>query len=461
MALTVYNSMTRTKEPFETIEPGVVRMYVCGVTVYSDAHIGHARAFITFDIIRRYLEWIGYTVHHAQNFTDVDDKIINRARELGITEQELTDRLIADWAEETAALNIMPATVYPRATQEIPEIIEMIEGLIKLEHAYVVEGGDVNYRVASFPEYGKLSGRKLEDMMAGARIEVDPRKEHPMDFALWKAAKPGELAWDSPWGPGRPGWHIECSVMAREHLGNNIDIHGGGEDLVFPHHENEIAQSEAFPENRPFARYWMHNGLLQFSGDKMSKSIGNLINIRDLIANGDARSFRLMALQTLYRAPLTYTDEGLEAARRGLERLDLAMRGFNTPSGEPSPEMATTLADAEKRFRDAMDDDFNTPIATSVLFDLSRVANRADGDDKAHAQAKLAELAGVLGLELRAPQTSGAGDAGPFIDLLLEIREQLRAQKNWQLSDAIRDGLAERGVTVEDSPTGATWRRRD
>ncbi|MEX2315116.1 MAG: cysteine--tRNA ligase, partial [Thermomicrobiales bacterium] len=286
MSLTVYNSMTRTKEPFETYEPGVVRMYVCGVTVYSDAHIGHARAFITFDIVRRYLEWSGYTVQHAQNFTDIDDKIINRARALGVTEEELTEQLIADWAEETRALNIMPATVYPRATQEIPEIIAMIEGLILLEHAYTVEGGDVNYRVSSFPEYGKLSGRKLEDMLAGARIQVDPRKEHPMDFALWKAAKPGEIAWDSPWGPGRPGWHIECSVMAREHLGNRLDIHGGGEDLVFPHHENEIAQSEAFPENRPFARYWMHNGMLQFSGEKMSKSIGNLINIRELVANG-------------------------------------------------------------------------------------------------------------------------------------------------------------------------------
>ncbi len=234
MSLTVYNSMTRTKEPFETIEPGIVRMYVCGVTVYSDAHIGHARAFITFDIIRRYLEWTGYTVHHAQNFTDVDDKIINRARQLGITEEELTEQLIDDWAEETRALNILPATVYPRATQEIPEIVEMIEGLIRLEHAYLVEGGDVNYRVASFPEYGKLSGRKLEDMLAGARVEVDPRKEHPMDFALWKAAKPGEISWESPWGPGRPGWHIECSVMALQHLGNKLDIHGGGEDLDLP-----------------------------------------------------------------------------------------------------------------------------------------------------------------------------------------------------------------------------------
>ncbi|MDQ3549174.1 MAG: cysteine--tRNA ligase [Chloroflexota bacterium] len=460
MSLTVYNSMSRKKEPFETYEPGIVRMYVCGVTVYSDAHIGHARAFITFDIVRRYLEWSGYTVQHAQNFTDIDDKIINRARDLGITEEELTEQLITDWAEETRALNIMPATVYPRATQEIPEIIAMIQGLIQLEHAYPVEGGDVNYRVSSFAEYGKLSGRKLDDMLAGARIEVDPRKEHPMDFALWKAAKPGEISWDSPWGSGRPGWHIECSVMALQHLGNRLDIHGGGEDLVFPHHENEIAQSEAFPENRPFARYWMHNGLLQFSGEKMSKSIGNLVNIRELIANGDARAFRLMALQSVYRVPLTFTEEGLEAARRGLERLDLAMRGGDDTSDAVSPELTAALTDAEQRFRDAMDDDFNTPVAVSVLFDLSRTANRADGADKTAAQAKLSELASVLGFELQAPESSGGGDAGPFIDLLLEIRNELRTQKNWALSDAIRNGLAERGVTVEDSPTGASWRRR-
>jgi cysteinyl-tRNA synthetase len=457
MPLTIYNTLTRKRELFETFEPGVVRMYVCGVTVYSDAHIGHAMTFINFDVVRRYLEWSGYTVHHAQNFTDVDDKIINRSRELGITVDELIERMIDDWHRETRELNILPANVYPRATREIPGIIAMIEGLIRLEHAYRVDG-DVNFRVTSFPEYGKLSGRRLEDMQAGARIEVDPRKEHPMDFALWKAAKPGEPYWDSPWGKGRPGWHIECSVMALRHLGNHLDIHGGGADLIFPHHENEIAQSEAFPENRPFARYWMHSGLLQLSGEKMSKSIGNLINIRDLIANGDARAFRLMLLQSHYRSPLSYTDEGLEAARRGLERLDLAMRGYE---GTVRSSASPALIDAEQRFRDAMDDDFNTPVAVSVLFDLSRAANRAQGDDKLEVQAKLRELAGVLGLDLGLREVNGAGNAGPFIDLLLNIRQELRAQKNWALSDAIRDGLAERGVTVEDSPTGATWRRRE
>lgn len=458
MALTIYNTMSRTKEPFETIDPGIVRMYVCGVTVYSDAHIGHAMSAITFDAIRRYLEWTGYDVRHAVNFTDVDDKIIIRANEMGITPDELTERLIDDWRSELRALNVLPATVYPRATQEIDGIIEMIQGLIDLGHAYPVEGGDVNYRVTSFDDYGKLSRRNLDDMMAGARVEVDPRKEHPMDFVLWKAAKPGEPAWDSPWGPGRPGWHIECSVMAQNHLGHQIDIHGGGTDLIFPHHENEIAQSESFPENRPFARYWMHNGLLQLGGEKMSKSIGNLVSAGELIDRGDARAFRLMVLQSLYRNPLVYTEEALEAARRGLERLDLAMRGYDgdSPGSEPEP---AEVADAEVRFRSAMDDDFNTPVAVSVLFDLSRVANRAEGAEKQAAQAKLAELGGVLGLELGAPEQSSAGDATPFIELLVAIRDEARATKNWALSDRIRDGLMELGVIVEDSQTGTTWRR--
>jgi len=458
MALSVYNTMSRQKEPFETLEPGVVRMYVCGVTVYSGAHIGHAMSAIAFDVIRRYLEWTGYTVHHAQNFTDVDDKIINRANEMGIPPEQLSESLIADWKQDTRQLNVLPATVYPQATQEIDGIIAMIEGLIERDYAYPVEGGDVNYRVNRFAEYGKLSHRKLDDMQAGARIEIDPRKEHPMDFALWKAAKPGEPSWKSPWGAGRPGWHIECSVMAANHLGNRMDIHGGGADLIFPHHENEIAQSEAFDEHRPFARYWMHNGLLQFSGEKMSKSIGNLVPMRDLIDRGDARAFRLLVLQSIYRNPLVYTDEALEGARRGLERLQTAIRGYDGTIGAATE----VVEDDERSFREAMDDDFNTPVAVSVLFDLARLANRAEGAEKSAVQHKLIELAGVLGLELRDPEkVSSGGDIAPFVDLLLEVREQLRQQKNWGLSDAIRDGLAERGVTVEDSATGATWRRRD
>jgi cysteinyl-tRNA synthetase len=458
MALTVYNTMTRRKEPFETLEPGVVRMYVCGVTVYSQAHIGHAMSAMTFDVIRRYLEWSGYQVIHAQNFTDVDDKIINRANEMGIPPEQLSESLIAEWKAEIGKLNVLPATIYPQATHEMSNIVAMIEELIALGYAYPVEGGDVNYRVEKFDEYGKLSGRRLDEMLTGTRFEVDPRKENPMDFALWKAAKPGEPFWDSPWGPGRPGWHIECSVMAMQHLGNRIDIHGGGSDLIFPHHENEIAQSEAFPENRPFARYWMHNGMLQFAGEKMSKSIGNLVTIRELIEHGDVRAFRLLVLQSIYRGPLVFTEEVLEGARRGLERLDLATRGY--VAGEIA-ETAETQ-DAERRFRDAMDDDFNTPIAVSVLFDLARTANRAEGETRMAAQRKLIELAEVLGLELHDPSANETGgDIAPFVELLLEVRARLRQEKNWSLSDAIRDGLAERGVTVEDSAAGATWRRRE
>lgn len=456
MSLTVYNTMSRSKEPFTTLEPDLVKMYVCGVTVYAESHVGHALMAITFDVVRRYLEWSGYRVEHAQNFTDVDDKIINRAHELGIEPLELSRSMIEAWHAESAALNVLPATAYPQASEEIPHMIEMIAGLIEDGHAYVVEGGDVNYAVNSFAEYGKLSHRRLDDLLAGARVEVDPRKRHPMDFALWKAAKPGEPAWESPWGPGRPGWHIECSVMARRHLGDRIDIHGGGADLIFPHHENEIAQSEAFDESRPFARYWVHNALLQFAGDKMSKSIGNLVPTREVLENGDAGPFRLMVLQTHYRHPLTYTDEGLDGARRGYARLSTALRGFE---GTSTAVAGPAAEDAEQRFRAAMDDDFNTPIAVAVLFDLARLANLAAGDERQALQTTLAVLAEVLGLPLLTDLANErSADAAPFIDLLLEVRRDLRAAQQWALADQIRDRLSALGVSVEDTAQGATWR---
>ncbi|CAN5813511.1 cysteine--tRNA ligase [soil metagenome] len=459
MTLQIYNTMTRQKEPFETIDPGVVRMYVCGVTVYDDSHIGHALMAITFDVIRRYLEWTGYEVNHAQNFTDVDDKIINRAAQYGIDALEFAERYINAWYTESEALNLLPATVYPRASQEITGMLEMIGGLIEDGYAYQSENGDVNYDVSKFEEYGKLSHRKLDDLLAGARVAVDPTKRHPMDFVLWKAAKPGEPAWDSPWGPGRPGWHIECSVMASRHLGGQMDIHGGGADLVFPHHENEIAQSEAFEDSRPFARYWVHNALLQFKGDKMSKSIGNLVSTRKIIDNGDAGPFRIMVLQTHYRHPLTFTDEGLESARRGYERLLNAVRDAEGVLDVDAPAVAGALDSAEQRFREAMDDDFNTPIAVSVLFDLARLANQSDGDDRRAAQAKLFELAGVLGLPLAdSAVATSAGEAGPFIELLLELRQKLRVERQYALADEIRDRLIDLGVTVEDSAEGSTWR---
>ena len=465
--LTVYNSMSRQKEPFETTDPGKVRMYVCGVTPYDSAHVGHGMSAIAFDVIKRYLLHLGYEVTHAQNFTDIDDKIIARANREHIDAGMLTESLIADWHRETAALNIMPATIYPRATLEIPAIVRMIAGLIETGHAYNV-AGDVYFRVRSFGDYGKLSHRNLDDLLSGARIDVDERKDDPLDFALWKAAKPGEPHWPSPWSDGRPGWHIECSAMCSNHLGGAVDIHGGGADLVFPHHENEIAQSEAYLGHEPFARYWMHNGLLQLGGDKMSKSIGNIVRIKELVERGLTGAFRLMVLQSHYRAPLTYADDSLIAANRGLDRLRAAVRNEAArpaaQQGEPEDLGAlATTTDAE--YHAAMNDDFDTPRAIAALFDLARAINRARTigqlpDAIEPARTKLLELAGVLGLSLAdEPAASGAGsDAAPFIDLLIEIRRDLRTAKQWALADRIRDGLAEKGITIEDSSTGTTWR---
>lgn len=466
--LRVYNTMSRRIEPFETIEPGRVRMYVCGVTPYDSAHIGHGLSVITFDMIRRYLEHLGYEVEHVQNFTDIDDKIILRAHRECVSPEEITERYIADWHRETAALNVLPAHVYPRATTEIPAIISMIEGLIDQGHAYVVDG-DVYFRVRSFDGYGKLSGRDLDDMLSGARIEVDERKEDPLDFALWKAGKPGEPTWQSPWSDGRPGWHIECSAMCTHHLRGQVDIHGGGADLIFPHHENEIAQSEAFLGVSPFARYWIHNGLLQLGGDKMSKSIGNIIRLRDIIEQGHAQAFRLMVLQTHYRSPLTYSDEALESAARGLDRLRHAAAEPITDGGPPTsdPEsgidLAALAAETDRQFHEAMNDDFDTPKAIAALFDLARAINRATASNRTDegvmaAKQTLRNLAAVLGLDLT-QQESKPEEATPYIDLLVEVRDRLRAAKQWELSDFIRDELAQRGITIADAPTRSTWRK--
>jgi cysteinyl-tRNA synthetase len=466
----IYNTLTRRKEPFETIEPGRVRMYVCGVTPYDKAHVGHGMSMTNFDIIRRYLEYRGYEVQHIQNFTDIDDKIIDRANAMGIDPDKLTGELIAEWHAESAALNALPATRYPRATEEIGPIIEMVQGLIDRGHAYVVDG-DVYFRVRSFPGYGKLSQRDLDDLLAGARVDVDERKDDPLDFALWKAAKPGEPSWDSPWGPGRPGWHIECSAMSSTYLDGQIDIHGGGADLIFPHHENEIAQSEAFLGVEPFARYWVHNGLLRLGGEKMSKSLGNFVPLKEIIDAGLGPAFRLMVLQSHYRAPLTYTDEGLMAAERGLDRLraaanaDVAAVESDDATAGRASDLAALAAETDRRFHEAMDDDFNAPEALATLFDLGRAINRARGEGQPTeriepARVTLVELAGVLGLDLEAEETVAAGDAAPFIDLLLRVREELRQRREWALSDLIRDELARLEVVVEDTPAGATWTRR-
>ncbi len=469
----VYNTLTRRKDPLETIEPGRVRMYVCGVTPYDSAHVGHGMSLTAFDIIRRYLEHRGYQVHHIQNFTDIDDKIIDRAKSAGIDPDALTEQFIAEWHSQSRALNVLPATHYPRATQEVGPITAMVQGLIERGHAYPVDG-DVYFRVRSFPGYGKLSHRELDDLLSGARIEVDERKEDPLDFALWKAAKPGEPSWESPWGPGRPGWHIECSAMSATYLAGQIDIHGGGADLIFPHHENEIAQSEAFLEVEPFARYWVHNGLVRTGAEKMSKSLGNFVRLKDIIDRGLGPAFRLMVLQSHYRVPLTYTEEGLLAAERGLARLraaaDPAAAVEAGLDAEGMSDAGTSDLDnlaemVDSRFHEAMDDDFNAPEALAALFDLARAINRARGDGESverieTARVTLVTLAGVLGLDLEEQMELSSGDAGPFIDLLLRVREELRQRREWALSDLIRDELAKLEVVVEDTPAGATWTRR-
>ncbi len=459
----IYSTLTRKKEDFQTLEPNVVKMYVCGPTVYSDAHIGHAMSAIIFDVVRRYLEYRGYQVKHVMNFTDVDDKIINRANAMGVDPHQLAESYIQAFRKHLEDLNVLPATINPRATQDMPYIIQMIRELGEGGYAYEA-GGDVYFRVDKDKDYGKLSGRKLDDMQAGSRIEVDERKENPMDFALWKSAKPGEPAWDSPWGKGRPGWHIECSAMNLHHLGEQIDIHGGGNDLVFPHHENEIAQSEAFT-GKQFARYWMHNGMMQLSGEKMSKSLGNLVKIDDFLAKHEADALRMMILNGSYRAPLTYSEGIVEAAERGLDRLRSALKPAPADaSGAPAETVAWLAKQTEtarQAFIEAMDDDFNTSGGLAALFELVRVVNTArdagaTGAELESAQETLRTLTSVLGLRLSEKKSSG-GDADKFIALLVEVRTEMRKQKNWAMSDLIRDRLKELGVVIEDGKDGTSW----
>src|SRR5512147_1918841 len=339
----IYNTLTRKTEDFETLEPNLVKMYVCGVTVYNDAHVGHAMSALVFDIIRRYLEYRGYTFKHVMNYTDVDDKIINRANQLGEDPLKLSQRYVEDYNRDLENLNVLPATANPQVSKTMPLIIEFIQGLIRKEAAYAASNGDVYFSVISDEDYGKLSGRKLDDMQAGARIEVGEAKDHPMDFALWKAAKPGEISWDSPWGKGRPGWHIECSAMNLSELGEQIDIHGGGNDLIFPHHENEIAQTESYT-GKPFARYWIHNGMLQLGGEKMSKSLGNIVSIKDFLSKRDADVMRMLVLSSNYRAPLVFNEETQDAAEKSLERLKSALRPVPASAQGLAPEAASALA---------------------------------------------------------------------------------------------------------------------
>jgi cysteinyl-tRNA synthetase len=459
----LYNTLTRKKEELQTLESGVVKLYVCGPTVYNDAHVGHAMSALVFDIIRRYLEYRGLNVRHVMNYTDVDDKIINRANQMGIDPLELSQKYISDFDHNLDDLNILPATAKPRVSQTMPGIIAFVQGLIERGYAYPATNGDVYFRVSHDEDYGKLSARKLDDMQAGARIEVEELKEHPMDFALWKAAKPGEPAWESPWGQGRPGWHIECSAMNLQELGEQIDIHGGGNDLIFPHHENEIAQTESYT-GKQFARYWMHNGMLQLGGEKMSKSLGNIISIKEFLSKRDADVMRMLVLNGSYRAPLMFNEETLDGAEKGLERIKSALKPAPAAAPGAAPEALTTLekqtAATREAFVAAMDDDFNAAGALGGIFELVRAINFARDASATDAQlqpaqAAIRELAGVFGLRLS--EKTGSGDADKFIDLLLEVRAEVRAQKLWALSDLIRDRLKALGVTVEDSKQGSTW----
>ena len=451
----LYNTLSGEKEVFSTSD-SKVRMYVCGVTPYAPSHIGHAMFSVVFDVVRRYLESKGYEVNHVQNFTDVDDKMIQAASELGISTSELAERNIQAYLEELAVLNVLPAHSYPRATQEIPKILEMVGALVDRGSAYAVNG-DVYFRVRRSEGYGKLSRRSLDSMIAGARVEIDENKEDLMDFALWKSQKPGEPAWDSPWGPGRPGWHIECSAMSLAYLGETLDIHGGGQDLVFPHHENELAQTESYTDGKRFVRFWLHNGLLRLGEDKMSKSLGNIISVAEALEKFSPDTLRLFYLSSHYRSPLVYSDRNVVAQERAVERLRNALR----PGGEAA-DAAVAPELYRERFVEAMDDDLNTPRALAALFDLARDINRGreTGRSVERAQDTLRELTGLLGLTLEEPELDSAGDVAPLVELLLDIRSDLRAAKQYDLADKIRVKLDDLGVTIEDTPGGAEWRRR-
>jgi len=450
----IFNTLSGQKEDFHP-QKEVVTMYVCGITTYDECHIGHAMSYIVFDVIKRYLKFKGYKVKHVQNFTDIDDKVIERARQLGISPSEVSHKYIDHYFVDMDALNIERADFYPKATEEIPQIIEVIRGLLVKGNAYESEGS-VYFRVRSFPGYGKLSHRNLAEMISKESIYME-KKEYPLDFALWKAAKPGEPFWESPWGRGRPGWHIECCAIALKYLGASIDIHGGGQDLIFPHHENEIAQSETFTGEFPFVQYWIHNGLMQRDKQKMSKSIGNLVRVEDMLNRFSADAVRFFVLSSHYRSPLVYSEEALNAIERGTERLRLALSqkggGGEGATLNPKP--------FERKFVEAMDDDFNTAQAIAVLYELAKEINQGATEEVniIEAQGTLLKLAGVLGLTLEEKRKPPL-DAEALINLLVSVRDNLRQAQQWQLADKIRRGLAELGITLEDAPQGTIWKHK-
>jgi cysteinyl-tRNA synthetase len=449
----LYNTLSGQSEDLNPTGD-TVTMYVCGITPYSTAHVGHAMRAVVFDVLRRYIQHTGLSVRHVENFTDIDDKMIDGAAKAGIPVSELAESNIVTYLSEMDHLNILRADEYPRATSEIDKIVEMIAGLVEKDYAYA-SGGDVYFRVRADEDYGKLSHRDIDKLLSGARVAVNEEKEDALDFALWKSQKPGEPAWESPWGPGRPGWHIECSAMALEYLGETIDIHGGGQDLVFPHHENELAQSESFTGKVPFAGHWVHNGLVRLGEDKMSKSLGNMVTIGQALETHSCDALRLFFLSSHYRAPLTYTEENVAAQERAAERLRSAATVPELGDGD-----ALDATTHKARFHAAMEDDLNTPQALAAIFDLVRDIHRSrdEGRRVADAQRTLLDLTGVLGLTLE--KRSADGDAGPFIDLLIDIRRLLRSAKQFDIADGIRDRLVDLDVQLEDTPDGTVWKRK-
>ena len=450
----LYNSLTRTKEEFVPLGDEV-KMYVCGVTVYDDSHLGHALSSIVFDVLSRYLEYRGYKVRKVQNFTDVDDKIINRANEDDVPWEEITEKYITSFFESSDGLNVRRATVHPKATEDMPEIIGLIERLIDGGSAYS-NNGSVYFRVRNKADYGKLSGQDIDQMLEATRGDMESGKENPADFALWKAVKPAEPKWDSPWGPGRPGWHIECSAMAFKHLGEQIDVHGGGLDLIFPHHENEIAQSESASGAVPFSKIWMHNGLLRTTGATMSKSLGNAFNVNSALAEFSSDAIRLWILQSHYRTNPLLDKKLIDDAERSMRRIRLAVE-------VESPELDESLdfKDFERRFVEAMDDDLNTPKALAAIFDLCRKINagRDEGIDVSGATESVRDLTKVLGFTLVAPPETAEGLTDAEIDALVEQRKLARAEKRWGDADAVRDQLEAAGILISDTGGETSWSR--
>lgn len=475
--LKVYNTLTKAKEEFIPVEKGKASIYCCGVTPYNHPHIGNARPFVTWDVIRRYLEHKGFEVHYIQNFTDVDDKIIHAAKQEKREWSDISDRYIKSYFTSMDALNVRRADEYPRVSETIPDIIKMIETLVDKGYAYPLENGDVFYSVEKFPGYGKLSGRRLEDMQAGARVEVDGRKHHPMDFALWKSAKPGEPSWESPWGKGRPGWHIECSAMSLKYLGTTFDFHGGGSDLIFPHHENEIAQSQAcIGDENSFARYWLHNGFITIRDEKMSKSKNNFFTVKDILEEYPGEVLRFFILQTHYRSPLDFSRERLQEAQAGLARLENTRAYIEELAGLRG-ESGTAKALSEKAkglltaFDEAMADDFNTALAISQMFALSKEINiyyqevmtgntAFDAEDFACAAQAYHDMAGIIGIFEQKKDAEADDDlVDRLMELIIEIRQDARREKNWAVADRIRDGLKDAGILLEDSKTGVRWKK--